>query len=433
VVGIQKDIQIAQRLEIKHRSLKGRVIALDLVLPSSDGHCHPHRLIGAYAPWNPGDDGISRSFWMDLTALCKMTASAWTLAGDLNATVSSFERTSGGVSARTQFLQFLADTNTYDLWINYPDRSKQLEWTCRGHYSDDGPISVGSIIDRIVTSGSTLADSEIFVANRHTDWIPFTDHRAVVGRVTHTTPSISRDGNLDHTDNFIRQSSNKPRVRLPRKNEKDKYQTFADEVDVLIQTNELDKLTSTNDETFLKLYSGLLTIIITTAAKVFGKPNAYMRHKEIVTNRMIQSIVSNIRHVGGAIYFGKSDGSAHVSLKAMKLHSNALRSSSPSNSVHHILTKNRKTLHKQLFAEHAKEIMARAKVSDKRKITAALMGNSTRKLAHNFDYVPLPLAVNDLNNPDRLVCNPEEVKRTTMDYFKNYMITVLSPHFQSPG
>jgi len=46
------------------------------------------------------------------------------------------------------------------------------------------------------------------------------------------------------------------------------------------------------------------------------------------------------------------------------------------------------------------------------------MGNSTRKLAQSFDYIPLPLAVNDLDNPDRLVCNPKEVKTTTMNYLK---------------
>jgi len=73
IVGVRKSIQIARRLDIKHRSLKGRVIALDLILPSSDGRCHMHRFIGAYAPWNPGDNGVSCSFWTDLTDLCRST------------------------------------------------------------------------------------------------------------------------------------------------------------------------------------------------------------------------------------------------------------------------------------------------------------------------------------------------------------------------
>jgi len=45
------------------------------------------------------------------------------------------------------------------------------------------------------------------------------------------------------------------------------------------------------------------------------------------------------------------------------------------------------------------------------------MGNSTRKLAQSFDYISLLLAINDLDNPNRLVCNSKKV-RTTMNYFK---------------
>ena len=417
VVGIRKGIQIAQRLEIRHKSLKGRVIALDLVLPTSDGDCYLHCLIGVYAPWNPGDEGVSHSFWADLTALCKSTKTAWTLAGDLNATVSSFERTSGGQVAWTQFLQFLTNTDAHDLWTNYPDRSKRSDWTCRGHYSD-GPIPEGSIIDRIVTSRCTLSDSEIYVANHHNDWIPFTDHRAIVGRVTHTTPSVSKGNNINSADNFIRQSSNKPHVKFPLKSEKIKYQVFADAVDDAIQSKQLDKVTVTNDENFLKLYSGLSTIITSIATKVFGKSKSYIKSKEVITNPVIQSIVSNIRHIGGAIRFEKSHRTAHVSFKAMNLHYDALARSSLSLSVLHLLTNDRKTSHKLLFAERSKEIMTRAKIRDRRKIAAALMGNSTRKLVQNFEYIPLPLAVNDLDNPEKLVCSPEAVKSMTMEYFK---------------
>lgn len=151
IVGIRKDIQVAQRLDIRQRSLKGRIIALDLVLPTSDGRCFPHRFVGVYAPWNPGDAGVSQSFWKDLTDVCRSTPHAWTIAGDLNATVSQLERSSGGAIARSQYLQFLADTDALDLWINYPDRSRRSDWTCRGHHSK-GSIPEGSIIDRIATS-----------------------------------------------------------------------------------------------------------------------------------------------------------------------------------------------------------------------------------------------------------------------------------------
>jgi len=76
VMGIRKDIQIVQRIELKQKSLKGRVIALDIVLPNTSGNYSSHRLIGAYAPWNPGDDDGTRPFWSDMTNLCNTTNSS---------------------------------------------------------------------------------------------------------------------------------------------------------------------------------------------------------------------------------------------------------------------------------------------------------------------------------------------------------------------
>lgn len=33
------------------------------------------------------------------------------------------------------------------------------------------------------------------------------------------------------------------------------------------------------------------------------------------------------------------------------------------------------------------------------------------------DFIPLPLAINDLDDPERLICDPKGVKPTTRDYF----------------
>jgi len=110
----------------------------------------------------------------------------------------------------------------------------------------------------------------------------------------------------------------------------------------------------------------------------------------------------------------------------MRHHSDAL-ASSHSQTPLIFLTNHRKSLHKSLFAEHSKEIMAQAKLADKRKIAFALKGNSTRRLAQNFDYIPLPLAVNDLDDPEKLICSPEGVKATTMEYFRR-----LYDHSQNP-
>jgi len=154
------------------------VIALDIVLLNTSGNYSSHRLIGAYAPWNPGDDDGTWPFWSDMTNLCNTTNSSWTVAGDLNATVAPFERNGGGQEARRQYLQFLEGANGHDLWSDNIERTCLHDWTCRSTHTRHS--AEGNIIDRVVSSSPNLADSEIFVINRYDSWIPSTDHRGVM-------------------------------------------------------------------------------------------------------------------------------------------------------------------------------------------------------------------------------------------------------------
>jgi hypothetical protein len=68
VVGIQKDLQISQQVALSHPALKGRAIAIDFVLGTSQGRGFVHRFIGTYAPWNPG--GTESDFWTQITNIC---------------------------------------------------------------------------------------------------------------------------------------------------------------------------------------------------------------------------------------------------------------------------------------------------------------------------------------------------------------------------
>jgi hypothetical protein len=68
IVGIRSDIQIYQPVGITHASLNGRVVAIDIVLGTTTGKGFIHRIIGAYAPWNPGvDDG---DCWTQVAKIC---------------------------------------------------------------------------------------------------------------------------------------------------------------------------------------------------------------------------------------------------------------------------------------------------------------------------------------------------------------------------
>jgi hypothetical protein len=98
IVGIRTDIQVLQPVSITHSSLNGRAVAVDIVLGTTAGTGFIHRIIGMYVLWNPGvDDG---DFWVQIAKLCQNSQHSWTLAGDLNATISTIERPSGGSDAQ---------------------------------------------------------------------------------------------------------------------------------------------------------------------------------------------------------------------------------------------------------------------------------------------------------------------------------------------
>jgi hypothetical protein len=428
VVGIRKDLQVVQRLEIKQRSLRGRVIAIDLILPTADGRCLPHRLFGSYAPWNPGEEGDSKNFWKDMTQICRSTSISWTIAGDLNATIAQFERHSGGSEARRQYLHFLQTTNARDLWSDIPDRTRLNDWTCRSKREGHG--GEGNIIDRVATSTLTLIDTEISVADRFDQWIPYTDHRGITARITHSINDPPREGISTH--GFVRKASSQPRVKVPLKNEKHKYETFRETVDKLIEAKSLHDRNIVDEDSFIKQYNDLTEIITSTAKSVFGATKPFVEHKQDITNSQIKGILSKLKSLGGAICFEKSNQMIHVSLKAMKYHWNARRDCERNGeNLLQFLTKNRRALYKSLYAERAKEIVFRAKQSDKRRIAAALRG-STKKMIQSSHFVPLPFALNNLDEPDKLVCDPEGVKATTREYFKRLYDHTRIPEMPKP-
>ena len=155
VVGIRKDLQISQKIQLSHSALIGRAIAIDIILGTSNGRGFIHRFISTYAPWNPG--GTDNEFWSEITSICRQSTYLWTLAGDVNATVSAFERHSGGRDARRHYLRFLNQSDGQDLWTLNPDRTRDHDWTCRARGATDG----GNIIDRIVLSNKGFSDGEI--------------------------------------------------------------------------------------------------------------------------------------------------------------------------------------------------------------------------------------------------------------------------------
>ena len=417
VVGVRKDVQVVQRVDVTQKSLKGRVVAVDIVLSTMDGGCVGHRIIGAYAPWNPGGAGDVRHFWNDVAQLCLSSPTPWTMAGDFNTTISSLERNSGGTDAREQYKRFLQAVDGHDLWSDNPDRSRTRDWTCRGH----GDHAEGNIIDRIVTSRSSLVDTEIFVADRRSDFIPFTDHRAIVGQLSHRLSLTTSAVGLPMFNPLSRRSAAITRIKVPLKLEKAKYQTFQDQVDARIKAESISERLIVDDDSFIRRYKELGLIFKQTSENVFGRKTPFIKRRDVVTNKQIKEIVSMLHAIGGAIRFEKSGCTAHISLKATHVYRCAVldfeRHQRPAGTLLQFLAKKRRLLHKNFFAERSKEILLRAKLSDKNQIFATLRGGSTKRLVQSFPFIPLPLVVNDVDDAEKLICDPEGVKSTTRKYF----------------
>ena len=173
-----------------------------------------------------------------------------------------------------------------------------------------------------------------------------------------------------------------------------------------------------------------MEIFTSVAANVFSHMKQYFKQTEVITNSKIKGIVADIKLVGGAIHFEKSNCMARVLLKAKDLHTHALHdfSQETSNStLTKYLAMKHRCFYKSLFAERSREILLQAHLRDKQQITAALRGGSTQKLVQSADFIPFPLALNDLDNPDKLICDAEGVKSMTRDYF-----TRLYDHSQVP-
>ncbi|KAG6894892.1 hypothetical protein C0992_004076 [Termitomyces sp. T32_za158] len=216
----------------------------------------------------------------------KDTRSSWSLVGDLNATVSAAERNSDNVHARISYTHFLRDVDGVDLWERMPDRSRFLDWTCRGWGSLEG----GNIIDRVVVSKADLADFGI-----HTDptWIPGSDHRAIMANVV--LKSNTGGSPRSRPAPFVPfKPSPPPRIKFPKNADKNKFLMFADEVDRLIASDPSFNAPVVDDESYVTRYSRLTSILDQSTTRTFGRHRPFQHQIKRVISLKIRAVVSKI-------------------------------------------------------------------------------------------------------------------------------------------
>jgi len=119
IAAVRNDLQ-SQRVPVPH-GLAGRVVALDVIIPTASAHGFSLRILAIYAPWDPGGpQPTPTQFWGMLTELClDAPARSWCILGDCNLTIASVETahpSSPSNPNRIPYHAFLRDTHGHDLW-----------------------------------------------------------------------------------------------------------------------------------------------------------------------------------------------------------------------------------------------------------------------------------------------------------------------------
>ncbi|KAK6972007.1 hypothetical protein R3P38DRAFT_3297233 [Favolaschia claudopus] len=429
IVGIEDSLH-AQRVEVSP-SLKGRAVALDVIVPTSSGKGFCHRFIGIYAPWKPGeaDDEEAAHFWTLIALLCQQAPYSWSIEGDCNATTSSAETTAENyclTPARRQYVQFLNVTNGKDLWMDQPDRNAAQTFTYKGPFGQ-------SIIDRVAHStrgilGGTISVPKLF--------IPATDHRLIVASIALCPPPSF--GSQATIPGFSTPYYD-PRSLYPKRGEKHRFKTFSDTVDELMDREHLQLDSVTDETSWTELYGRLTKILQEAAHSSFEYPTVGTKQgKGKITSTTLKVIVTEIRRVNRLI---SSLSSRHFySPRCMHEHwarpyFTAYQSAPPTDpsgclvNLETYLKLIRRALSKLRYREEKTEIIRRQDVTTRNRISSSLHGGSTKKLYGSAIYDPLPLALSAGDDPISFVTSPEGIKTGTMSYF----VDLFHRHPRAPG
>lgn len=420
VMGIRDSIPLKEAPLKVPSILAGRVVAVDMILPTHSGGGIPHRMIGIYAPCRIEDSGETMGFWQGVAELCNSAEGGWTIAGDANATISSKERSSPEGANRRVFIDFLLKVNGVDLWESVPHRSYLEDYTCRP--KKEGSVG-GSIVDRVITSKRCVLDGEICVLRD--DYIPNTDHRAIWASVV---PAMS--GSRERASYKPIERYRPPaRLRYPAKTEKELFVKFRDTAEREVVDKGLDLLDISDDESFLDAYKGIMKICTEEAKKIFGVNKHRKRDLvKTVRNPKIINILYRIRTLGGVIRLLKSpectQGSEET-FEELQIWLEVPEEEGGKSRVEMVKDR-RKAEYKVLYKERLKAAWDKVKRYDSARMINVLKGGSAKRLTLDTEFVEMPLALNPLKDPhgiepdmSKIVTGAEQVKSITSQYFEN--------------
>ncbi|KAG6874591.1 hypothetical protein C0992_007389, partial [Termitomyces sp. T32_za158] len=426
IVGIHSNISVTNPISLDP-SLQGRAVALDLVIPTSAGKGFPHRFIGIYAPWDPGNDNHSQStFWPTLSTVCQAAPFSWSIHGDCNATLSQLESTSLTRSpspAQIALMSFINDTLAIDIWSTIPDRSPHTHYTYKPYSQTRPNEDVKSIIDRAIVSRQGVSSATIEVI---TSFLPATDHRPILSRIV-LIPPPSHSSASPSLSNEIPPAAYNPRFRYPFKKESIRLHAFSSYVDNMIDDT-IVNIPIVDDQSFQIVYRHMSQCLLNSATSSFTlTKRASTRTRKPMTptirliltqtyhiNRIIGSLNQSIQH-GGNHWAAPSEPWATELYNAFLNTQPATVSFSPTE-YRSFLRQIRRKLHKLRFAEERQCLKDWNLDFASRQIACLLQGGSARKLySHQFSDLPRALSID--SELDSFITDPEGIKRSTQSYF----------------
>ena len=442
IVGIQRGLFNIQSITVSNK-LRGRAVALDLTIPTDHNRGFHHRLIGIYAPWNPGGTlEDENAFWPEITCLCDQSSFSWSLHGDFNATLLSSESSSTSLDispSRLAYSFFLTSTDAIDLWRSQPVADVTHQYTHRSQWNSQTQLPSYSIIDRSAVSRvGTIAGSISILPN----FIPSTDHRPTDTRITLSSPAFL--SGFPDIPQETPPSSYSPRFRHPFRSEKYRLTGFSSKVDDLLSTHPshpLDAPVTTDDE-FQTCYDAFTHVLISAAKVSFNLPSPHPQVYHKILNPTLKLILREVHRVNRLLAVLSRSRNLHQLPFPREpwvcQYLNAYLASAPPASnfttdFKVFLTRIRKNLHKIRFAEERQE---RQRQIDKRSRSRAyqvLHGSSAKRLyPHTISSLPLAITPNPDLEPDLILTGPHAVKSATVTYFQTLYSRTTRPPQAKP-
>ncbi|KAF5370395.1 hypothetical protein D9758_006983 [Tetrapyrgos nigripes] len=431
ILAVRKDIHSDQVMV--PAQLRGRVSAADLHIPDSNGTTIRHRVIGIYAPWDPGVDAL-RDFWSSLTELCNNSpAQSWSIYDDFNATLATCEHSSSQPhlpDARQAYSQFLLSTAGQDLWSDIPDRTVQTHYTYKGARGM-------SIIDRVAVSSSAIVDAKLQVLH---NFFGSTDHCALLC-------NVFLRGSATLTSEYTDSVRLPARYRVPRRDQRFRFRIFTDNVSRAVSASPSLSRPITTDDDFEKIYSKFGRILHSSAAIAFEKPSQFFSSpsSKSISSPTIRSIQREYKRVNRLVSILKRAPSSLPTFALANLwaqqYLNAFDPSvlvSPTitlsftflSKFHEYLKRLRSSLSKLRYREVDAELRRRATAASSARINSVLLGGSAKRLfPSQFCGPPRVVCTSLPNEPEIFVSSPEEVKLAMVQYFQNlYARQPRPPH-----